>query len=111
VNVALHEVAALVALGENRRAVAVADAISGDGLGRLRKERRAALMVDTARACSQAGARDEALRRLLEAEQIAASEVRCRPVAQATITDLLHRCQGAPPFALASLAERAGVRP
>jgi transcriptional regulator with XRE-family HTH domain len=111
VNVALHEVAALILLGENGRAVEVADAISDAGLGLLRKERRAALMVDTARASSQAGRRDEALRRLLTAEEIAASEVRCRPVAQETITDLLRRSQNAPPTALARLAERAGVRP
>jgi len=109
INVALHEVAALVALGENGRAVQVADAISGEGLRRLRKERRAALLVDTARACSQGGDRDEALRRLLAAEHIAAPEVHCRPVAQAAITDLLHRSRGAPPLALAQLAERAGV--
>jgi transcriptional regulator with XRE-family HTH domain len=111
VNVALHEVAALVALGENGRAVQVADSISGEGLRRLRKERRAALLVDTARACSQAGNQEEALRRRLAAEQIAAPEVRCRPVAQAAIADLLHRSHGAPPVALARLAERAGVAP
>ena len=111
VNVVLHEVAALVALGENGRAVQIADSISGEGLQSLRKERRAALMVDTARACSQGGQRDEALRWLLAAEQIAAPEVRCRPVAQAAIADLLHRCHGSPSFALAGLAQRAGVRP
>lgn len=111
VNVALHEVAALVTLGENGRAVDVADSISPEGLRLLRRERRAALMVDTARACSQGGHRDEALRRLLAAEQIAAPEVRCRPIAQATITELLHRSRGVPAFALAGLAERAGVRP
>ncbi len=87
----------LVVLGENGRAVEVADAIGGDRLRMLRKERRAALLVDTARACSQAGQRDEALRRLLIAEEIALPEVRCRPLAQATIADLLHRCQGTPP--------------
>jgi hypothetical protein len=91
--------------------VQVADGISTEGLRRLRKERRAALLVDTARACSQAGNRDEALRRLLAAEQIAAPEVRCRPVAQAAIADLLHRSQGTPALALARLAERAGVTP
>lgn len=111
VNVTLHEVGTLVALGEYGQAVQVADAISGAGLRMLRKERRAALLVDTARACGQDGRRDEALRRLLVAEEIAASEVRCRPVAQATIADLLHRCPGVPPPPLANLAERAGVRP
>src|SRR6266568_1032959 len=111
VNVTLHEVGALVILGENDRAVEVADAITVAGLRMLRQERRAALLVDTARACSQAGNRDEALRRLLAAEEIAAPEVRCRPVAQAAIADLLHRARGAPPLALARLAERAGVAP
>jgi transcriptional regulator with XRE-family HTH domain len=111
VNVAVHEVAALILLGENGRAVEIADAISGAGLGLLRKERRAALLVDTARASSQAGRRDEALRRLLAAEETAASEVRCRPVAQETIADLLRRSPNAPPTALARLADRAGVRP
>jgi transcriptional regulator with XRE-family HTH domain len=111
VNVTLHEVAAMVALGENGRAVEVADALGSDGVRVLRRERRAALMVDTARACSQAGRRDEALRRLLAAEEIAAPEVRCRPVAQGTIADLLHRSRGAAPAELARLAERAGVRP
>lgn len=110
VNVSLHEVGTLVALGEYGQAVRVADAISGDGLRMLRKERRAALLVDTARACSLGGQRDEALRRLLVAEEIAASEVRCRPVAQVTIADLMHRCPGVPPLPLAQLAERAGVR-
>jgi hypothetical protein len=38
-------------------------------------------------------------------------EVRSRRVAQAAITDLLHRCHGSPSLALAGLAERAGVRP
>jgi hypothetical protein len=91
--------------------VEVADAIDGEGLRMLRKERRAALLVDTARACSQIGHRDEAVRRLLMAERIAAPEVRCRPVAQAVIADLLHRGRRAPSIALADLAERAGVRP
>ena len=111
VNVTLHQVGTLVALGEYGQAVRVADGIGGEGLRMLRKERRAALLVDTARACSLGGQRDEALRRLLVAEEIAASEVRCRPVAQATIADLLRRCPGGPPLPLARLAERAGVRP
>lgn len=85
--------------------------LGGDGVGLLRRERRAALMVDTARAGSQAGRRDEALRRLLAAEETAAPEVRCRPVAQATIADLLHRSRGTPALELTRLAERAGVRP
>jgi transcriptional regulator with XRE-family HTH domain len=111
VNVILHEVAALVALGENGRAVEVANMINGAELRTLRKERRATLLVDTARACCQAGRPEEALRRLLVAEDIAPAEVRCRPVAQIVIAELLRRSQGAPPVPLLLLAGRARVRP
>src|ERR1039457_1000010 len=50
VNVTLHQVGALVVLGENGRAVEVADAITGDGLRMLRKERRAGAVGGTGRA-------------------------------------------------------------
>ena len=38
------------------------------------------------------------------------AEVRCGPASHAAIDDLLHRCRRKPSFALAGLAERAGVR-
>jgi hypothetical protein len=108
-NVALHEVSALIALGEGGRAIEVANAIDERNLVMLRKERRAALLVDIARAYSHVGNRDAALSTLLEAEAIASREVRCRPVAQATIADLIRRAQLSSPLALTRLAERAGV--
>lgn len=110
-NVLLHEVAALLALGEGGRAIEAADMIGGESLRMLRRERRAAVLVDVARAYSQIGSRDEALRKLLEAETIASREVRCRPVAQAAVADLLRHSLGTPPLVLAQLAERCGVRP
>jgi transcriptional regulator with XRE-family HTH domain len=109
-NVLLHQVGALLALGEGGRAIEVAGQIDEDNLRILRRERRAALLVDIARAHSQVGNRDEAVRRLIEAEAVAAREVQCRPLAQATIADLLRRCRNAPPLGLAQLAERSGVR-
>jgi transcriptional regulator with XRE-family HTH domain len=108
-NVLLHEVAALLALGEGGRAIEVANMIDGESLGMMRRERRSALLVDVARAYSQVGNRDEALRKLLEAETVASREVRCRPVAQATVADLLRRSQATPSLALAQLAERCGL--
>lgn len=108
-NVSLHEVSALIALGEGGRAIEVANAIDERNLVMLRKERRAALLVDVARAYSHVGKRDAALSTLLEAEAIASREVRCRPVAQATIADLIRRAQLSSPLALTRLAERAGV--
>jgi transcriptional regulator with XRE-family HTH domain len=109
-NVLLHQVGALLALGEGGRAIEVAAKIDQENLRMLRRERRAALLVDIARAYSQIGNRDEAVRRLIEAETVACREVRCRPVAQATIADLLRRNRNAPPLGLAQLAERCGVR-
>jgi transcriptional regulator with XRE-family HTH domain len=108
-NVLLHQVNALLALGEGGRAIEVAAEIDEEHLRMLRRERRAALLVDIARAYSQIGSRDEAVRKLVEAETVACREVRCRPVAQATIADLLRRSRNAPPLGLAQLAERSGV--
>lgn len=110
-NVLLHEVAALLALGEGWHAIEAADMIDGESIRMLRRERRAAVLVDVARAYSQIGKREEALRKLLQAETVASREVRCRPVAQATVADLLRRSLGAPPLVLAQLAGRCGVRP
>jgi tetratricopeptide (TPR) repeat protein len=110
-NVLLHQIGALLALGEGGRAIEVAQQIDQDNLRMLRRERRAALLVDIARAYSQIGNRDEAVRKLIEAETLAAREVQCRPLAQAAIADLLRRCRNGPPPGLAQLAERSGVRP
>ncbi|WP_433228088.1 helix-turn-helix domain-containing protein [Actinomadura formosensis] len=109
-NVSLHEVTILLAQGEGGRAVQAANSIDEFELRKLRKERRAALRVDVARAYNQIGERDQALRNLIEAERIAPREVRCRPVAQAAISDLMRRARGAPSFTLEQLAARAGVK-
>ncbi len=109
VNVGIHRVSALVELGEGGAAVDAAALIPKPGLGLLRRERRANHLVDVARGYSQAGKGDSALATLLDAEQFASAEVRCRPMARATITDLLRRSRGAPSVALRQLADRTGV--
>lgn len=103
-------VSALHALGRAAGAIEASDAIDADSLANMRKERRAALLVEVARAYSHVGNRDRALRTLLEAEAVASREVRCGPVAQMTIADLLRRSQGAPSMMLIDLAGRSGVR-
>lgn len=108
-NVLLHEVGALLALGEGGRAIEIANMIDEGSVRVLRRERRAALLVDIARAHSQIGNRDDAVRKLLEAETVASREVHCRPLAQATIADLLRRSNKTPPLVLVQLAERSGV--
>ncbi|MEU6408257.1 helix-turn-helix transcriptional regulator [Microbispora sp. NPDC046933] len=109
-NVTAHEVGALVVLGEGGLAVEAATAADAEALARMRRERRAAFLVDVARGYSQWGRREDAVRTLLEAERIASREVRCRPLAQTVIADLLHRTRGPAPSDLVRLAARAGVR-
>src|SRR6266516_733900 len=110
-NVCVHRVSALVNLGDGDLAVEAACDLTEAQLRALPRERRATHMVTFGVACSQAGHRDAAVRALLDAEQIAAEEVRCREPARGLIGDLLRRARGGPPFELSGLAERAGVNP
>ena len=109
VNVGIHRVSALVELGEGGAAIEAATLISGPALEMLRRERRANHLVDVARGYSQWGKSENAVATLLEAEHFAPAEIRCRPMAIATITDLVRRSKSAPPTALQQLADRAGV--
>jgi len=109
VNVGIHRVSTLVELGEGGTAVEAAAVVPSDDLGQLPRERRANHLVDVARGYSQWGRREQALATLLDAEQLAPAEVRCRPMARATITDLVHRSRGSAPPLLRELAARAGV--
>ena len=108
-NVGIHHVSALVSLGEGGLAVETASKIDETGIHAIRRERRANHYVDVARGYSQSGQRDAALEKLLEAEALAPREVNCRPIARATIENLVERSRGKPPLALRSLAERAAV--
>lgn len=109
VNVGIHRVSALVELGEGGSAVEAAAVVPRHDLGQLPRERRANHLVDVARGYSQWGRREQALTTLLDAERLAPAEVRCRPMARATITDLIHRSRGTVPDMLEQLAARAGV--
>jgi transcriptional regulator with XRE-family HTH domain len=109
VNVGIHRVSALVELGEGGTAVEAAAVVPREDLGQLPRERRANHLVDVARGYSQWGRRDQALTTLLDAEQLAPAEVRCRPMARATINDLVFRSRGTTPVLLRELAARAGV--
>lgn len=109
VNVGIHRVSALVELGEGGTAVEAAAVVPRQDLAQLPRERRANHLVDIARGYSQWGKRDQALTALLDAEQLAPAEVRCRPMARATITDLVQRSRGTSPALLRQLAARAGV--
>jgi transcriptional regulator with XRE-family HTH domain len=109
VNVGIHRVSALVELGEGGTAVEAAGIVPKQELARVPRERRANHLVDVARGYSQWGKRDQALITLLDAEELAPAEVRCRPMARAAITDLVQRSRGTPDTLLRQLAARTGV--
>jgi hypothetical protein len=66
-------------------------------------------MVTLARAYGYAGRCEEAVSAVLEADERAPKEVRCRPVARQLVEDLVARAQGRPSYRLQQLAARVGV--
>ena len=105
-NVVLHRVASLVDLQDGRAAVKAAGDATPRGLALLPRERHAAFLVDIARAHALLRDRNAATAALLEAERVAADEVRCRPLATGLVTDLLAIGPGAAPLPLRVLAAR-----
>jgi hypothetical protein len=108
-NVVLHQVAALVDLGDGGAAVRAARSVRPDGLAKLPRERRANFFVDVARGHALEGRRDDAVTALLKAERFAPDEVRCRPLAIALIADLQRQGPGQSPLLLRQLATRVGL--
>jgi transcriptional regulator with XRE-family HTH domain len=87
-NVAVHRVSALADLHEGGRVVEEAARIDPGELGTLSKERRANHLLDVSRGYSQWGKRDKAIATLLDADQLAPEDVRCRPVTKRLIAAL-----------------------
>jgi transcriptional regulator with XRE-family HTH domain len=108
-NVVIHEVCALVEAGEPGRAVETAGQLAPEVLAGLPKERHASHLVTLARAYSHAGRREEAVSAVLEADERAPKEVRCRPLARQLVEDLVVRARGKPSYQLQQLAARVGA--
>jgi hypothetical protein len=108
-NVLIHEVAAMVELREWTTAVDAVQRIDRNRLASLPKERRANHLLDVARAYSLGGQRDDALSALLQADELAPREIRCRPIARELITDLMRRARSWPSLELERLAVSAGI--
>jgi hypothetical protein len=88
-NVAAHRVAVAVDLGDAGSAVAQAEKIE---MRRLRlPERKAMVLLDTARALTQWGKWERAFEAIRAAEQQAPEEVRTRPVVHHMISELAQR--------------------
>jgi hypothetical protein len=93
-NVVLHRVAVAVALGDAGTAVRLAATVSLDRLPI--PERKAMLLLDTAKALTQWGKYEKALNAIRSAEQFAPEEVRSRTSVHQLLADLDRRCP--PPF-------------
>ncbi|MGW0436374.1 helix-turn-helix domain-containing protein [Micromonospora sp. NPDC003197] len=108
-NLRLHLAAAAVELGEGGRAVETDRDILPDRFNALPPERRAHHLLDLARGYAQIGDMEQAGATLLRGDQLAPSEIRCRPIAHELMSDVLRRTRGAPAQPIAELAEHMGV--
>ena len=108
-NVALHRVSAYVRLGRSVDALNYASTIDSQAIARLPRERRSVLLLDIAAAHHQVGHYEQAVTALLQADQVASEEVRCRPASQALITSLINQPGHKPSDQLRTLARQAGV--
>ncbi|MEQ4722408.1 helix-turn-helix transcriptional regulator [Nonomuraea sp. B19D2] len=104
-NVALHEVAVAVEVGDAGHALRVGAAVDTSTLS---SERRARLAVDLARAHAQRRQVDEAMAQLLEAESITPEQVRNHRVVRQLVSDLLSM-QDPTSSELRELADRVGA--
>ncbi|MEV4759426.1 helix-turn-helix domain-containing protein [Micromonospora sp. NPDC049559] len=108
-NLQLHQAAAAVELGEGRQAVQTHERIEPQVFAAMLPERRAHHLLDLARGYTQLGDVANAGHALVEGDRLAPSEIRCRPIAHEVMSDVLRRTRGAPPAAVAELAEHMGV--
>jgi transcriptional regulator with XRE-family HTH domain len=108
-NVLIHRVAALVRLYEAGPALEFAATIDPAAVAALSAERRANYLLDLTEAHSRTGGYGQAVQCLLQAEQIAPEEVRCRPLAHGLMRSLLDQTSGEPARIVRAMATRAGV--
>jgi hypothetical protein len=110
-NVAFHRVAADVEMGEGGRAVETSESITADDFGAMMPERRAHHLLDLSRGLAQTGDIARASETLLEADRLAPSEVRCRPIAHELLANIIRRTTGSPTPHVAELADQMGLSP
>ncbi|MGH3727151.1 MAG: helix-turn-helix domain-containing protein [Micromonosporaceae bacterium] len=109
-NVLVHKAAAAVELGEGHIAVETHEGLlSTEALNGLTAERRANHFVDVARGYTQMGKLEMAGEMLLDADRLAPSEVRCRPLAHEVLIEVLRRARTNPVRPLVELADHMGV--
>lgn len=109
-NVELHRAASAVELGEGRQALAVHGRLGRRRLDGLLPERRAQHLIDISRGHLLVGELSHAGEALVEAERLAPTEIRARPVAHDVMGELLRRTKGVPSSLVTELADRMGAR-
>lgn len=107
-NVALHEVAVAVELGDAGQALDLAPTIDTTGLS---PERQARFLIDLASAHAMRRQTGEALHDLQQAEQLTPEQTRTHRIARAIARDLLQLSGPRPRPELRDLAERFGILP
>lgn len=110
-NVRVHKVSALADMQSGGMVIEAARAIPYGDLLRLPRERRASHLIDVTRGYLQWGKREEAAATLLDADQLAPEEVRCRQLTRLVITDLVRSYPRGlyPPPRLTKIARAVGV--
>lgn len=110
-NVLVYRVSALADMQSAGLIIEAAKQIPYGDLVRLPRERRASHLLDVSRGYLQAGQRDEAATTLLDADQLAREEVRCRQATRQLLTDLVRSYpRGIRPLSnLTQLARSVGV--
>jgi hypothetical protein len=101
-NVALHEIAVAVELGDAGRALRTADQVDTSGLS---LERRGRMLIDVARAHAQRRQIDEAVAVLRQGEDITPEQIHAHPLARQLVSDLM-TMQNPPSPELRELAQR-----
>jgi hypothetical protein len=104
-NVALHEIAVAVELGDAGRALRAANSVDATGLS---PERRARMLIDVARAHAQRRQVTEAVAALRQAEDITPEQVSGHELVRQLVSDLL-AMQEPPSPELRELAARVGA--
>lgn len=104
-NVALHEIAVAVELGDAGRALRASEQVDVSGLS---LERRGRMLIDVARAHAQRRQVDQAVAVLRQGEEITPEQIRAHPLVRQLVSDLL-AMQTPPSAELRELGQRVGA--
>lgn len=108
-NVAIHDLAVQVELGDTKRAIQLGEVINTDAMPRVLTGRRSQVHLDLARAAASQANDSLAVLHLLESERVAAQSVSRNSVARSLLESLLARERRSATPGLRALVTRAEV--